>query len=233
MYMHAQLKYIPGCYLGPNSTFFHTYLEKLSPKTLTLYRDLTIGDHHLSAKHMKTIVDLINLKLPNLLSLGFRALGRPTGHLSRIHVWSPLEASLRIIAAVRPISQLALRPAILMDPRAHLPPQVESFIDSLCIETPGHSRLVELLDVISSLMSIKDWRRESQDYHAIACQQGDYLHLTFSIRSTLAKATKMDVVEELDDIESRLDGHHEVLSRTEKHGSVRTELDKELRMMRI
>jgi hypothetical protein len=77
MYSHAQLGYTSGDTSSAHAdqTLFHKYLEKLSPTTSTLYRDLTInyGHKNLSAKDMKAFVDLINLKLLNLVSMKMQA----------------------------------------------------------------------------------------------------------------------------------------------------------------
>jgi hypothetical protein len=124
MYMHAQLEYTSGhtprTYKDP--TLFHTYLNKLSSTTRTLYRNLTIsyGRECLSAKDMNVIVDLINLKLSNLLSLNIQAVNPAIEAWPKLQWHSLLQNHLQTIAAARPVARLTSRPLISIKPRARL-----------------------------------------------------------------------------------------------------------------
>jgi hypothetical protein len=89
---------------------------------------------------------------------------------------------------------------------------------------------MELKGIIPPLVHIRDWRREARDYHATACQQGDYLMLTSSLRSVMAAATKKIAVEDLDDMRAaRLANHQEVLSQIKGHRRMRIQLEELLR----
>jgi len=121
IYSHAQLEYISGDTptAHANPTLLHKYLEKVSPMTSTLYRNLTIvdGRKDMSGKDMKILVDLINLRLPNLRSLDIQ--GLDPGLESYRHVQYPglLIDALQILAATRPLAHLTLWPDISIKPR--------------------------------------------------------------------------------------------------------------------
>ncbi|CAD0082372.1 unnamed protein product [Aureobasidium vineae] len=82
MYMHVDLEYTTGTTPSAHEkpTLLHTFLEKLSPTTSSLYHHLTIidGSRNLTAKDMRILVDLINSKLPNLLTFSLEAVNPET-----------------------------------------------------------------------------------------------------------------------------------------------------------
>jgi hypothetical protein len=213
MYSHAQLEYTSGDTSSAHAdqTLLHRYLEKLSPKTATLYHNLTInyGHKNLSAKDMKIFVDLINLKLPNLLSMKMQAVTSEDGSWRWASGFDLAKDFLQTIAAARPVANLKARPSFSIKPRICFYLRFEPFKSKL-----DYSTWMGLMESIPPLVHVRDWRREARDNHATACQQGDYLVLTSSLRSLMATATKTIAVEDLDDIRGRLANHQEVLSQS-------------------
>jgi hypothetical protein len=53
----------------------------------------------------------------------------------------------------------------------------------------------------------------------MACEHGDYLCLTSTLRSTLAEIIEIDAVEGLDEMEDRLTNRQEMLRGIKKHES--------------
>lgn len=80
-------------------------------------------------------------------------------------------------------------------------------------------------------MGIRHWRSEARDYHAMACERGDYLCLTSALRSTLAETIEIDAVEGLDEMEDRLTNHQQSLREIEKHESANEGLSWFLRIL--
>lgn len=77
IYANACLEYTFGdsCSVSQSPDLFRTFVNKLPAATCALYRQLTIvNGKDLSAKAMSSIVDIINTKLPNLVSLEIRAI---------------------------------------------------------------------------------------------------------------------------------------------------------------
>lgn len=89
--------------------------------------------------------------------------------------------------------------------------------------------------VLSCLAEITYWRNEARKYHALACQRGDYLTLTFTIRSTLAETTEIDGIdaeEELDEVEDWLANYQEILMSIKRHEAGNTGLNTILRVLK-
>jgi hypothetical protein len=235
MYMHAQLEYTSGhtprTYKDP--TLFHTYLNKLSSTTRTLYRNLTIsyGRECLSAKDMNVIVDLINLKLSNLLSLNIQAVNPAIEAWPKLQWHSLLQNHLQTIAAARPVARLTSRPLISIKPRARLYIELDFPKNTRYFRCLSLCKWSILLSATRTVTGIRKWRREAQDYHAIAYQRGDCLLLTSCLRSTLAEATETDAVEEVSDPEDGLAKHQKVLSRIEEHETIRLRQTNDLRKL--
>lgn len=227
MYMHAQLEYIHGDTPGTRQspTLLHTYLEKLLPATRALHHHLTIhyGREGLSAKDMRVLVDTINLKLPNLLSLSIQAVNPAIEAWPKIQWRGLSEDYLKTLGAARPVARLNSRPVISIKPRARLYVDIDAFKNTTVFRCLVQSNWKRMLRIIHSMVSIRDWRCEAQQYHTIACQQGDYLLLTSPLRSNLAGATGIDAVEGFDDTEDRLVKHQDVLSLIMEHDTLRKE----------
>ncbi|CAD0082373.1 unnamed protein product [Aureobasidium vineae] len=81
-------------------------------------------------------------------------------------------------------------------------------------------------EIVPSLLYIKDWRCEAQTYHAMACQQGDYLQLTSAIRSISAETTETEVVEDLDSMENGLNEYQRVFSLIQESKDIRMEMER-------
>jgi len=235
-YMHAQLEYIhedtPRTRQGP--TLLHTYLEKLSPATSALYHDLKIyyGRNGLTAKDMRVLVDSLNLKLSNLLSLSIQAIDPALEAWPRTRREELLRDYFNTLAAARPVARLLSQPVISIKPRARLYIEIDAFKNTTAFRGLVNADWRKLLDTTRSMLSIRGWRREAQHYHAMACQEGDYLSLTSSLRSDPAGAAETDAVEEIDNAENRLAKHHEFLSRIMEHETLRAEQAKYLRKLR-
>jgi hypothetical protein len=237
MYMHAQLEYTHGdtSSTRKNPTFLHTCLEKITPTTSALYHNLTIsyGREYLSAKDMKVVVDLINLRLPNLLSLSIQALDPAIEAWPKMRMRSLLEDIQKTLAAARPVARLTSRPVISIKSRARLSIEIHSFRAFRCVQHLSRFKWSRLLKITRSIAGIRHWRREAQDYHAIACQRGDYLLLTSSLRSDLAGAAEKDAMEIFDDVEDGLAKHQEVLSLINEHETLRIQETELLRKLNL
>jgi len=219
MYSHAQLKYTSGDLSDAhtNSTLLHNYLEKLSPTTSRLYRTLTIVCGHLSGKDMRLIVDLINLRLPKLRLLSIRAINPAIEGWPRMSFPALTKGAYQIMAAARPVARLTSRPVLSIKPRYRFYLKHEPYKNDPDYWFTSHLRWSMMLGSPHSLMRIGDWRREIQNYHETAWQHGDYLLLTSFLRSTLAEAAETDDARTLDEMESKLANHQEVLSRIKEH----------------
>jgi hypothetical protein len=225
MYSHAQLEYTSGDTSSAHAdqTLFHKYLEKLSPTTSTLYHDLTInyGHRNLSAKDVKALVDLINLKLPNLLSTKIQVVTSEDGSRRWASRLDFVKDFLQTIVAARPVAGLNAPLSLSIKPRARLyfglgPCRYTQYFHHL-----RRCNWSNLTKVTHTLLGIRYWRREAQDYHGNACQRGDYLVLTSYLRSALAGAAEIDAVEVLDGMEDELAIHQKVLSWVKKHETLR------------
>jgi hypothetical protein len=238
MYMHAKLEYTPGDMPGTDKdpTLLHTCLEKKSPATSMLYRDLTIryGSRkylYLSAKDMNVLVDLINLKLPNLLSLTFREVRYSSGERLRSRMIDLFQELLRTLAAARPVACLTSRPYISSRERTRLRINL-GWSMTLTFSNMNDLTWFRLWRVTRSIVGIRDWRRKAQDYHANACLQGDYLLLTSFLRSTSAGAAETDAMEIPDDMEDGLAKHQDFLSQIKEHETLRIQEIEDLRKLR-
>jgi hypothetical protein len=239
MYMDAQLGYIPGDMPSTDKspTLLHTYLQKISSATSMLYHNLTIryGSRkhlYLSAKDMKVLVDLINLRLSNLLSLGIRAVTPSTQAWYRCRMFYLFRELLRTLAAARLVACLTSRPYISFSPRGRLRIAIERSGGILNFSNMNDLTMSRIWRVKRSIVGIRDWRRKAQDYHANACLQGDYLLLTSFLRSTSAGAGETDALKILDDMEDGLAKHQEVLSLIKEHETLRIQEIKDLRKLR-
>jgi hypothetical protein len=121
IYSYADLEYIsgwnPDTYEGP--TLLHTYLENVLPMTSALYHDLTITDGRkdLSAKDMRILVDLINLRLPNLRDLDIQAVNPEVEDWPHVRPPGLLSDALRTLAAITPLARLTSWPDVSLMPR--------------------------------------------------------------------------------------------------------------------
>jgi hypothetical protein len=235
MCMHAQLEYtsgdLPNAHREP--TLLHTYLEKILPTTSSLYRNLTIINGCLSGKETKSFVDLINIRLPNLTSFNIQAVhpaaeGWPIPDLRDL-----LIRALEITQAARPVARLTSRPVLSIKPQAYFYLRHEPFKINPDNQLFTHLKWPMILGVTQSLVDIRDWRRQAQEYHANACQRGDYLLLTSSLRSTLDEAEETKAMEGLDDEENKLTKQQEILSRITEYRRTKTEQAGTLRRLKL
>jgi hypothetical protein len=232
MYSHAQLEYTSGgtretlstLNTHKSSTLLHAWLEKMSPTTSALYHDLTISygrGVHLSAKDMKVLVDLINLRLSNLLYLNIQAVNPAIEAWPHFLCTSLAEDAFKTLAAARPVARLTSRPSILIKPRARLHLELEMSRETPTSKDLNRLNLSRFRKITRLIVGIRDWRCRAQDYHANACQRDDYLLLTSFIRSNLAGAAETDAAEVLDGMEDELAKHQKVLSRLKLHETFR------------
>jgi hypothetical protein len=142
MYSHAQLEYTSGdnSSTHANQTVLHTYLEKLSPTTSTLYHNLTIIECSPSTRNTKLLVDLINLRLPNLISLSIQAIDPATEGWPEDEISDLLLGALEITEAARPVARLVSRPVLSTKPRVFFYLRHEPFMSD-----PVNSFLAYLL----------------------------------------------------------------------------------------
>jgi hypothetical protein len=231
MYSHAQLEYTSGCTprtLGilKTQTLLHVWLEKMSPTTSALYRDLTIsyGRHRcLSAKNMKVLVDLINHRLSDLLCLNIQAVNPAIEAWPRFLFPGLSVDCFRTLAAARPVARLTSRPHISIKPRALLYVELDISRGTAMFERLNRLNWSSVRKLTHSIVGIRDWCCEAQEYHANACQRGDYLLLTSFLRSNLAGAIETDAMEILDDVEDGLSKHQGILSLIKEHEALRIE----------
>ncbi|CAD0085685.1 unnamed protein product [Aureobasidium mustum] len=230
MYANANLEYTFGdsCFVDGNSVLLQTFLNKLRPATCALYRQMTIvNGKNLSAKAMRFIVNILNSKLPCVMSLSLRAIDPHT------EVWlnneSPewLKEHMQLMAAARPLSCLTSSPKISLKTRLCF------CLDYNYFDPDPETQLIML--ILRGLMETEVWRRQAQNDHAMNCEEGHYLQLTYALRSTMTETTNDETttedVEEIDDIEARLMEHQASMKQIEECKHWRMTMDGKLREM--
>jgi hypothetical protein len=225
MCMHAQLEYTFGDFphTRREPTLLHKYLGKISPTTSSLYRNLTIINGCLLVKETRTFVDVINLRLPNLLSLSIESVSPESEGWPEPDFEDLLRDALEIATAARPVAHLTSRPVLSIKPRLSFYLKHEPFRHHRDYQFFKDFRWPMSLGSTKPLTEIKDWRRQAQNYHTNACQRGDYLLLTRSLRSTLNAAVETHSVEEINDTEDKLANHQKISSQIMKCKAFRSE----------
>ncbi|CAD0082245.1 unnamed protein product [Aureobasidium vineae] len=237
VYANARLEYTfgerPDVIRGP--TLLHEFLDKLPSASCALYRHLAIVNNNyasgesLSAKDMNILVDLINSKLPNLSSLEIRAIDPEIETCSNDEDTGFVQDALRIITAARPVARLASCPKVSLKPRLsfYLADSITYDPEITLIMTVLETLMA--MEVVPTLVDIRDWRRQAQIHYATTCQQGDCLQLTSGMRSRMIGYQQTACEEEGDDMEAKLISHGEVLKRIENCKHWRMILNGQLR----
>jgi transposase-like protein len=90
-----------------------------------------------------------------------------------------------------------------------------------------------MLGISQSLVDIRKWRREAQNHHANACQQGDCLLLTSSLRFALDGTEEMNVMKEPHDEEDKLSKQQKILSQITEYRRKKLQNAELLRAMKL
>ncbi|KAG9685705.1 hypothetical protein KCU95_g12159, partial [Aureobasidium melanogenum] len=228
IYANACLEYTFGDSFGAyeSPTLLHTFLEKLPLASCALLHHLTIINNRttagkaLTARDMKTIVDLLNDRLPNLVSLDIRAIDPMTEPWVDETPPEFVRDHLQIMAAARPVALLASGPRVTLKPRVcfYLEPEKGTFDPDITLVL----RLLRGLmvqHVMPTLIDITKWRRQARQHHEVFCQQGTYLETTSIMRSDAGGATEPATVS---DMETALADREQVMKQIEdcKHWRV-------------
>jgi hypothetical protein len=191
-------------------------LEQHHLSTLAMFQTLNIHDEGgtLSTQDTRSIVDLVNTQLPNLHEFAYYLYHH--SHKHKVKASAPL-SPLRLLHDCLCQSCRALR---ILQPFARLTAGISTSLDADLPKT------LDLLDpmvrysicdlkrrcIVRTLDDLKEMgkrHRRMHDYHALALDQGDYLHITQGLRSM----TQIDEdelsdeeLDELDEIEHMLVG---------------------------
>jgi len=214
IYGNADLEYTSG--VSPTesgSTLLHIFLNNFTPANFALFDELTVidGSKELSARDVKAIVDLANSKLPNLKIINIQSID-PV-----FETWVDGEPPscagdfAQLMTASRPVACLTSTPILSVKPRL-----LFYFEYDMISPDPGTRLIMTVmkylaLNVMPSFTAIRNWRHESQIYHARACQNGDYLQLTYALRSV--SDVEWNILEEWEDMSIALSEHQEDLSQ--------------------
>lgn len=225
IYANTCLKYTVGDSLCVNQdpTLLHSFLAKLPAPSWALCRHLTIINNQnadgkaLSAKDMNTIVDLLNLRLPNLVSLEIRAIDPMTEPWIDDNPPEFVQDHLQIMAAARPVARLASGPKVTLKSRVcfYLEPDRVTFDPDITFVLKLMKGLM-VQHVTPTLVDIKNWRRQAREYHALSCQGGGYLQLTSIMRSEVVEDTQLATATDIDDVEAVLVKRDKALGRIEE-----------------
>ncbi|KAG9588333.1 hypothetical protein KCU77_g8172, partial [Aureobasidium melanogenum] len=125
-----------------------------------------------------------------------------------------IRESIDMMAAARPLARLTSSPNITLKPRVSFYLECDYPTDDQDAKVlmAVMQSLVEG-EAVPTLLSIKTWRRQAQEIHAMNCVEGNYLQLTSVVRSQMAENMETKVVEQVDDMEAELVKHQEVLKR--------------------
>ncbi|KAH0382656.1 hypothetical protein KCU92_g6096, partial [Aureobasidium melanogenum] len=217
IYGDACLEYTFGdsCSVSQSPVLLQAFVDKLPAATCALYRQLTIvNGKDLSAKAMTSIVDIINTKLPNLVSLEIRAIDPRIEALINGEPPQFIRESINMMAAARPLARLTSSPEITLKPRVSFYLECDYPADDQDIKVlmAIMQSLVEG-EAVPTLLAIRPWRRQAQEVHAMNCKEGNYLQLTSVVRSQMTENMETESVELIQDMEAELVKHQEVLKR--------------------
>ncbi|KAK6005710.1 hypothetical protein QM012_007352 [Aureobasidium pullulans] len=222
IYANTNVEYTFGDSFGINDslTLLHTFLGKLPPASCVLIRHLTIINNKsgagkfLSAKDMNIIVKLLNRKLPNLSSLQIRANDPMTEPWIDGNVPQFVIEFLSIMAAARPVARLVSRPTVTLKPRICFFLELDTFVfDPKITMSMRIMQGLMLREVMPTLIAITDWRQQAREYHAMACQQDDYLQLTSVIRPGVGGDLQTATVAEIGNMKARLTNREKVMKQ--------------------
>ncbi|KAH0164664.1 hypothetical protein KCU67_g5044, partial [Aureobasidium melanogenum] len=217
IYGNACLEYTFGdsCSVGQSPVLLQSFVDKLPAATCALYRQLTIvNGKDLSAKAMTSIVDIINTKLLNLVSLDIRAIDPRIEALINGEPPQFIRESINMMAAARPLARLTSSPEITLKPRVSFYLECDYPADDQDIKVlmAIMQSLVEG-EAVPTLLAIRSWRRQAQEVHAMNCEEGNYLQLTSVVRSQMTENMETESVELIQDMEAELVKHQEVLEQ--------------------
>ncbi|KAG9858923.1 hypothetical protein KCU98_g356, partial [Aureobasidium melanogenum] len=217
IYGNACLEYTFGdsCSVSQSPVLLQTFVDKLPAATCALYHQLTVvNGKDLSAKAMSSNVDIINTKLPNLVSLEIRAIDPRIEALINGEAPQFIRESIDMMAAARPLARLTSSPTITLKPR------VSFYLEC---DYPANDQDIKVLmaimqslvegEAVPTLLDIRSWRRQAQEVHAMNCEEGNYLQLTCVVRSQMIENMETKSAEQVEEMEAELGKHQEVLKR--------------------
>ncbi|KAG9673218.1 hypothetical protein KCU99_g6374, partial [Aureobasidium melanogenum] len=233
IYDNACLEYTFGdsCSVSQSPVLLQAFVDKLPAATCALYHQLTIvNGKDLSAKTVSSIVDIINTKLPNLVSLEIRAIDPRIEALINGEAPEFVTEHIQLMAAARPLARLASSPRISLKTRLCF------YLDHDYSDPDPDTHLIMLVlrvlmenEVVPKLLDIKRWRRQARSNHAMICEEGGYVQLTSALRSTMIEEMEPEDVEEIDDMEAKLMDHQALVKQIAECKHWRMTMDGKLR----
>lgn len=157
------------------------YLEQHSAATCSMLHSLVINDVStaMTARDMKSIVDLVNARLTGLRVLGYQV-GVDIGTSLNDLLKGSSSSIAHTVITIQPFARL--RPEIRTFLEVPIPAKLASVLpqvyDSLC---DLRERLLVYAAMVISPMS--EVRRAANDRHELTLHRGDYLSLTLALRS--------------------------------------------------
>ncbi|KAH0346496.1 hypothetical protein KCU81_g3908, partial [Aureobasidium melanogenum] len=190
IYNNADLVYSSGEILPVAKSLKHTvafspltrFLGSHSPTTCSMLTSLVINDKSaaMTPRDMKLIVDLVNIRLPNIRVLGYQV-GTTTATSLTDLLRDTYLSIAGIIKVVQPFACLksGIRTFVEVPISTELATLQPQLYHSLC--HMRHHIYAYASRIISRMVRL---RRIAHKHHALALQRGDYLLITVPLRST-------------------------------------------------